>query len=208
MCMKIETLVLGALRANCYFVTLGGQTIIIDPGADQAALREKIKECKNPIPYVLLTHRHADHLMGAATAKALTGAQVVISHADAEGLSDPHVSLSSMLSAVSQTCFDADITVGDGDTLPLDGQTIRVIATPGHTVGSVCFLIGDALFSGDTLFFEGCGRTDLPTGDFQAMQRSLARLTALEGDCSVYPGHDRPTTLDHERSYNPYRTNL
>lgn len=206
--MKVETLPLGELGANCYFVTINGETAVIDPGADVSALREKLAEYEGKVKYILLTHRHADHVMGTAAAKRLTGAQVVISQADAEGLSDPRVSLANVISRIPQECLTADMLVDEGDTLPLGGEELRVMATPGHTVGGVCFLIGDALFSGDTLFRENCGRTDLPTGDYPTILRSLARLAALEGDYTVYPGHDMQTTLEHERKHNPYMNTL
>ena len=92
----------------------------------------------------------------------------------------------------------------DGDTLTLGALTISVLETPGHTPGSVCLLVGDVMFAGDTLFRGSCGRTDFPGGDYRAMLRSLGRLGKLEGNYQVYPGHEQPTNLDFERRFNPY----
>ena len=95
-------------------------------------------------------------------------------------------------------------TYGEGDTLSLAGQQLQVIKTPGHTQGSVCLLCEDTLFSGDTLFAGTCGRTDLPGGDYQTILSSLRRLSSLEGDYQVLPGHGRSSTLAQERIENPY----
>ena len=98
--------------------------------------------------------------------------------------------------------FTPDFTYEGGDTLELDGITFRVIATPGHTQGSVCLLADDVIFSGDTLFQGSVGRTDLPGGDFRALEKSVKALYALEGDYTVYPGHGEKTALSFERKYN------
>ena len=95
-------------------------------------------------------------------------------------------------------------TYGEGDVLNLAGLSIRVIRTPGHTQGSVCLLVEDAMFSGDTLFEGSCGRTDLPGGDWAQILQSLKRLKGLSGDYKVYPGHGDATTLSAEQMYNPY----
>ena len=92
----------------------------------------------------------------------------------------------------------------DGDTLTLGSLTITVLETPGHSKGSVCLVVGDVIFSGDTLFRCSCGRTDFAGGDWREMLRSLGRLGNLPGSYQVYPGHDQPTTLDYERRANPY----
>ena len=95
-------------------------------------------------------------------------------------------------------------TYGEGDLLHIVGLYFRVLHTPGHTPGSVCLLCEESIFSGDTLFWGSCGRTDLPGGDWAAIQKSLKRLADLPGDYDVYPGHGDKTTLAFERMYNPY----
>ena len=93
---------------------------------------------------------------------------------------------------------------GEGDTLPLGSLTIHVLATPGHTLGGVTLLVGDAMFSGDTLFAGSMGRTDLPGGNGEQMVQSLRRLGQIKGEYTVYPGHMRSTILSREQEYNPY----
>lgn len=201
--MEIKCFALGEMGANCYFLTADGETAIIDPGAPDELLKNKIAEHAD-IRYILLTHRHADHLMGVALAKKLSGAKVAISREDADGLTDASVSLASILCDYKQTPVTPDILLSDGDILPLGSELIKVIATPGHTVGSVCFMIGDAIISGDTLFKQNCGRCDLPTGNYDDMLTSLGRLRKLDGDFDVYPGHGEATTLEFERKFNQY----
>ena len=95
-------------------------------------------------------------------------------------------------------------TYGEGDVLHLADISLRILHTPGHTPGSVCILAENALFTGDTLFQDSCGRTDLPGGDWATILKSLRRLKSLEGDYKVYPGHGPATTLQDEKTYNPY----
>ena len=109
-----------------------------------------------------------------------------------------------MLSSTPQPATTPDILVSDGDSIPLGSLTIQALHTPGHTVGSYCYLVEDALFSGDTLFQQSCGRTDFPTGDSAALAGSLRRLAALPGNFQVYPGHEGETTLGIERRFNPF----
>ena len=98
----------------------------------------------------------------------------------------------------------AECVLKDGDELSLAGIKIKVIATPGHSAGSVTYLVENSLFVGDTLFEGSVGSTDLPTGDWNELQKSVKKLYALAGDYTVYCGHGDPTTLDRERKYNPY----
>ena len=153
--------------------------------------------------YILLTHGHFDHIGGVAEVQKRTGAKVVISREDAPMLSSPMASLAAFSGFRTQQSVQPDILVSDGDTLTVGSLTVQILATPGHTKGSVCYLVGDCLFTGDTLFCESCGRTDFPGGSMTEMRQSLRRLAALEGDYKVYAGHDENSTLAHERQYNP-----
>ena len=109
-----------------------------------------------------------------------------------------------MLPSIRHESFVPDRVFDDGDVIELGSLKIKVLFTPGHTVGSCCFLVNDAIFSGDTLFAGSMGRTDLPTGSSRDMRESLQRLADLEGDDNVYPGHGPSTTLERERRYNPF----
>ena len=152
---------------------------------------------------MLLTHGHFDHIIGARDVKEKYGAKVVVSAPDEPMLSSGKLSLASFMDAV-QNNVKSDIVVSDGDVIKLGSLEIKVIATPGHTKGSVCYLVENALFSGDTLFYMSCGRTDFPSGSSDEMLASLKRLKNLGGDYTVYTGHDNITNLDFERKNNPY----
>ena len=150
--LKIERLTLGALCSNCYVVTAGEEALLIDPGEEDARLDAVCREIAGKNAYILLTHRHADHLMGLARAKALAGGRIAIHELDAAGTSSPEVSCCREIYGRMLTPTEPDILLHDGDRLPFAGRVITVLHTPGHTAGSVCFLIDDCLFSGDTLF--------------------------------------------------------
>ena len=198
--MKIYHLQSGPLRVNSYFlVNNENQAIVIDSGENYKKIKQTEQQLGVEIKAVLLTHAHFDH---AGNAKKLQddGAKIYISKLDA-----PKLLNEDNLSSSFGRKFDyltADFTFSDGDELDVCGIKVKVIATPGHTNGSVCFLIENALFTGDTLFNGSVGRTDFKSGNRADMVLSLRKLFALDGDYSVYPGHDEFTTLDHERKYN------
>lgn len=204
--VKITNIVSGYLGTNTYFIYREGETdcIVIDPANGESALkkcRELGVECK----YILLTHGHFDHVLGVSKLKDSTGAAIYIHEADAAALYDTKVSLGAMVGASHEPCT-ADFIVNDGDVLKLGSITLRVIATPGHTKGGVCYLFEEerTIFSGDTLFRLSVGRDDLPGGDGDELLNSIVyKLYSLNGDYRVLPGHLRETTLDFERKHNP-----
>ena len=201
--MKVKREVFGSMDNNCYLIT--------DEATHQSALvdcsewNEKMKDLigDTDLKYVLLTHGHYDHIIGTKAVKETYGAKVAISREDAPMLTSARASLAVFCGA-EQNNVTPDILLSDGDEIPLGETKLRVIATPGHTKGSVCFVAGDALFTGDTLFRLSCGRTDFPGGSWEEMQQSLKRLSLLEGDYTVYTGHDALSTLHFEREHNPY----
>ena len=192
--MELKTFPIGSLQTNCYMVWEDGSDtcILIDPGYEPELLLEQVRLQRKTLEAILLTHGHFDHVGGVKPIAAETGCKVYIC---AEELKQP-LRYSDGLHYTH--------TVAEGDVLHLAGLTLQVLHTPGHTPGCVCYLCGDTLFSGDTLFAGTCGRTDLPGGDFKAIQASLQRLAALEGDLKVLPGHGMASSLDIERRYNPY----
>ena len=192
--MELKTFPIGSLQTNCYMVWEDGSDtcILIDPGYEPELLLEQVRLQRKTLEAILLTHGHFDHVGGVKPIAAETGCKVYIC---AEELRQPL--------RYSDGLHYTD-TVAEGDVLHLAGLTLQVLHTPGHTPGCVCYLCGDTLFSGDTLFAGTCGRTDLPGGDFKAIQASLQRLAALEGDLRVLPGHGMASSLDIERRYNPY----
>lgn len=208
--MKITCIPVGTIAANCYLVTSGENALVIDPGDRSQALEQKLEPCMDKIRLILLTHRHADHLMAAAWLQEKTGAKTAIHLDDAAGLMDPGISLSVELGvfAAPQRPLRPDLVLKDKEVLECGNLHIQALHTPGHSQGGVCYLIDDgdksALFTGDTLFAGEVGRTDMPSGDYPALMRSLARLAELPGDYPVYPGHGPATLLSRERAQNPY----
>ena len=186
---------------NTYIVTdeETGETAIVDPALGEEALIEKVKD-KN-VKYLLITHGHFDHIGGVNFVKERTGAKAVIHKDEEEMLCDSKKNLGN-----DDTPIYAEIIVEDGIELLLGNSKIKVMHTPGHTKGGVCYIFEDdrVIFSGDTLFYLTVGRTDLYGGDARTELMSLARISELEGDYKVYPGHDQSTTLNFEREHNRY----
>ena len=197
--MKVITTVVGSLQTNCDRL-IDEETklaALIDPGDNADKLLALIKEEGVTLKYILLTHGHRDHTLAVPAVKqAIPEAEVYIGEADAHSTGIYHYPLID---------FIPDLKFyGEGDTLTLGSLTIRVMATPGHTLGGVTLLVGDAMFSGDTLFAGSMGRTDLPGGNGEQMVASLRRLGQIEGEYTVYPGHMHATILSREQEYNPY----
>ncbi len=198
--MKLYHLQSGPLNVNSYFlVNDDNQAVVIDSGENYKKIKQVEQEYGFTIKALLLTHAHFDH---SGNAKKLQddGVKVYISKLDA-----PKLLNEDNLGSSFGRKFDylvADYVFEDEQVLSICGFNILVISTPGHTDGSVCFLVENALFTGDTLFFGSVGRTHFKSGNRVVMISSIKKLYALEGDYSVYPGHDEFTTLEHERKYN------
>lgn len=203
--MNVKTLKLGDMDNNTYFVSDSetGLCCLIDPGYFEPALEEALTGVKDKLLYVLLTHRHFDHILAARKVKEITGAKICIHPKDACGLSNAAFSLAHMI-GVTQDALTPDYTFTQGDVIRFGASSLQVLETPGHTVGSVCFVGEGCLFTGDTLFRLGEGRTDLPTGNSKQMLTSFKAIAALSGDYKIYPGHGKPSTLDVERTCNPF----
>lgn len=177
----------GLLGTCCYILFQDGRDdcVVIDPGADAAAIRKACGERR--IAAILLTHGHFDH-MSAVEKLMQEHTALVIHQADAPMLDDPQLNVSWMIRR-RITCPPATHLVREGDTIHYAGIAFTVLHTPGHTPGSVCYETGAFLFTGDTLFDHGYGRVDLPGGDAAAMMNSLRRITPMTADHQIYAGH-------------------
>ncbi len=206
--MKYKRIPLGVLWTNSYVIDDGnGRCLCVDPGGDPADVVSYLKQEGLKLEVILLTHGHMDHILGVAPLKRTTGARVYMAKLDGPMLSDPELNLSSHFDEALEA-VTPDRLLADGDGFTVGDLAVVTVHTPGHTPGSCCYLVeqGDErlLVAGDTLFSRSIGRTDLPGGDPAAMDRSLERLKALEGDMAVLPGHGPETTLERERLHNPF----
>ena len=207
---KVKKFVIGELETNTYVLESGGVFAVIDPAENNEELLHFLSG-KN-VKYVLLTHGHFDHISGVNSAVNKTGASVCVHFLDSEMLRDGDKSFYTEHYGGIQPEIKADILLNDGDEISLGETKLRVMHTPGHTNGSVCYIIEKdrLIFSGDTLFRLSAGRTDLAgISPFVAARQELAslkKLTMIPGDFTVYPGHGEETTLQFERENNRYIT--
>jgi glyoxylase-like metal-dependent hydrolase (beta-lactamase superfamily II) len=202
----------GPLQACCYIVAPdeGAEAAVIDPGGDAEAVAEQVRHCELAPRYIVLTHGHIDHTAAAAELKrAFPDAELAIHEADAPMVRDAEASLAAWIGLPFEPA-EPDRLLADGDTLGLGPHTLEVLHTPGHTPGGISLLVRlpegpDLVFSGDTVFAGGIGRTDFPGGSYSQLIDSIrSRLLTLPGDTIVHPGHGEPTTVDEERRTNPF----
>ena len=200
--MHITTLPLGPLGANCYIVSDGACCAVIDPGDNGPALHDALRGLT--VSAILLTHGHFDHLLAAGELREHFQIPIYAGEAEMGMLRDPDLNLSPM--AGDPVSLTADRWLRNKEMVSLLSADWKVLHTPGHTAGSVCYYIEEEglLFSGDTLFYESYGRTDLPTGSSSAIINSLTEVVfALPEETRVWPGHGETTRIGHEKKYNP-----
>lgn len=204
---KILTFPGRGIGSNCYLYTDDDRTgaVLIDPSASPEDTAPVFGQAARNLSAILLTHAHADHLLSLRKWKEATGAPIFVGRFDRFALRDSAANVADLLGLPTGDFGDADGVLEDGEEIAVGCEKLIVLHTPGHTVGSVCFLAPDALFSGDTLFsFGGIGRTDFFGGSDGALCDSVMRLLALSPDLSVYPGHGPNTTIGRERNYHSY----
>lgn len=204
--MLIKTYVAGPVQANNYLVIdeASKEAILIDCSDYVTEIIDYVKENDLTVKYILLTHGHFDHVLGINRMNEVLGAKVYVHEGDKEQVVNTRAVMT-MFGLPTEGVENPKITatLSDAGELTLGNQVIKVIETPGHTPGGVCYLIGDCLFSGDTLFHGTIGRTDLPGGSFQQIKHSVKDiLFALDENIKVYPGHGEPTSIGYEKKFN------
>lgn len=204
--MILETLVVGMIQANCYLVgdAKTGEGVVIDPGGDVPVILRALEAHKLKPVAILATHGHFDHVEGLAGLKRATNAPILVHKSDMP-LIQGMTTQGQLFGIRVEAAPPPDRFLEDGDTLPVGGLTLQVLHTPGHSPGSVCFLVDRSVFVGDLLFAGSIGRTDLQGGDYDTLIRSVQqKIFTLPADTTVYPGHGPATSVGVEKRTNPF----
>ncbi|MBR6328942.1 MAG: MBL fold metallo-hydrolase [Lachnospiraceae bacterium] len=205
--IKTGRMVLGPVGTNCYFMFREDKkdAIVFDPADRGADIFNALKERGITVGAIVLTHGHFDHISGVAKLRQLSHCKIYAGTDEQELLGSEYLNRSEAMGI--PVTVTPDELVRDGQELTLCDITMKVFATPGHTIGSVCYYVEEAgvVISGDTLFEGSVGRTDMPTGDMGAQIRSIKeKLLTLPDETIVYPGHGNSTTIGEEKKYNPF----
>ncbi len=205
--MIFHRMTVGELFTNCYVAACEdtNEAILFDAPDNTEKILGFLNKKNLKLKYVFLTHAHFDHILALAEIKAATGCKIAIHEAEVKYLNDPSLNLSNSMLGMVLPEITADIIFKDDDVFDFNGKPISVIHTPGHTEGSVCYLLENILVSGDTLFNKSIGRSDFPFGDYDTEINSIQKkLMVLDDEIKVYPGHGFSTSIGKERKENPY----
>jgi glyoxylase-like metal-dependent hydrolase (beta-lactamase superfamily II) len=203
----VRGIVVGSFQENCWVIgnRRTGEGICVDPGDQADDILAMARDMGVTIKYIANSHAHIDHILGVGAIREATGARFLLHAGDLELVRNTANMARNWMGADIPNPPDPDAFLDDNDTVDIDGLQLRVLYTPGHTRGSVCFYANGVVFAGDTLFAGSIGRTDLPGGDYDEEMASICdRLLALPDDTIVLPGHMDQTTIGHERQRNPY----
>lgn len=206
--MEVTVLTVGPVYTNCYIVNKENDStgcVVIDPGEDAEKIASYIRKKNLTCEGILLTHGHFDHITAVSELHSLVGGEIYAYEKEKELLADPMLNSSAMVGY--EVGIEADVWLRDGQMLEIAGMQFQVIHTPGHTTGGCCYYAESdkLLFSGDTIFMESIGRTDLPTGNSRELIDSVRnKVLTLPNDVTIYPGHGPKTTVVYEVANNPY----
>jgi len=211
--IEVEKLVLGAVSTNVYLVFYNGNCLIVDPSDEAEKIISHINKKQAKPLAILITHGHFDHIMAAPVLAEKYGIKIYAGEADRQLLEDSKLNLGQRFLGEDFT-MEADEYLKDGDELEFEGFRLKVLYTPGHTVGSISFYSDDledneafkkVIFSGDSLFAGSIGRVDLPTGNEATMRKTLEEVfKKMSPETVVFPGHGAVTTIERELAHNPY----
>ncbi|MBM3119467.1 MAG: MBL fold metallo-hydrolase [Chloroflexi bacterium] len=208
--MILKTLVVGPFASNCYIVgsESSKKAMIIDPGAEARRILKTVNDLGLTVPLIVVTHVHVDHVGALMPVKEATGAKFALHEAEANaGLGVFSRMLSTMMGGSFSNLPEPDRLLKDGDKVDIDGLHFTVLHTPGHSPGGISLHGNGVLFSGDTLFNYGIGRTDFPGCSYAQIMDSIQnKLMTLPDETIVYPGHGPETTIGAERKMNPFLT--
>ncbi|MGI8549379.1 MAG: MBL fold metallo-hydrolase [Dehalococcoidia bacterium] len=205
--LMVRGIVVGVFQENCYIVgsRRTREAICIDPGDQAEDVLALARDMGVEIKLIANSHAHVDHILAVGDVKAKTGARFLLHSSDVALAKLAPQSAMRFLGYLPEAPPDPDALVAHDDTIEVEGLRLKVLHTPGHTPGSVCYYTEGMLFSGDTLFRESIGRTDLPGGDYQQEMDSIVdRLLALPDETVVLPGHMLETKIGIERQMNPF----
>lgn len=202
--MIVKKFVVGDMGNNNYLLIDGSEAALIDCTGDIPELESVLKENNAQLKYILLTHAHFDHIAGVKKLKEKTGAKVCL-HTEDKDILDMTNEFMNMVNLPEIDVPEVDVYINEGDKISIGDTTLDVIHLPGHTPGGVGFRIDNMIFSGDTIFLNSVGRTDLPGGNFNILKESIKnKLFNLDGSTIIYTGHGAQTSVDYEKKYNSF----
>lgn len=206
--MKVQCHTIGSLGTNCYFLINEDtkETLVVDPAEHGDVISRKLQEQGLALKGILLTHGHGDHIMAVEELRSAHKVPVLAHEAEEKLLADPSLNLSFNIFR-KKISIPVDELLKDGDIVELAGLSLKVLHTPGHTLGGCCYYseADGVLISGDTLFCGSVGRTDFPGGSMSTLVRAIReKLLVLPDETRVYPGHSEMTTIGQEKKWNPF----
>ncbi len=204
--MKVKKLIVGPLEANCYILwdEESKEAVVIDPGGEGERILKAIRRNSLKVIYIVDTHAHIDHIEANDFIREKTNAPLAIHSADVSLLEDIEANLSTMMGN-SKAFLPPTGVLKDKDKIKVGRFHLQILHTPGHTPGSICLYVDNKLFTGDTLFAGGIGRTDFPRSSLKQLQESIQKkILKFPSEMIVYPGHGPETTIGEEKKSNPF----